>query len=299
MDLALHAEAERDDFSRSRSPFLLLDPDLRIRAVNDAYLQATDRDRGELIGADLFDAFPDNPGHPEADGVRNLGASLQHVLRTGRPHDMVIQRYDVASGGGFVEKIWSPVNVPVLDDRSRVVGVRHHVEDISELVGLAGADADANPVLSDTARDQLRHLIGHALRSRRAELRANAESHRYSAALSSIVSARYGPGPSPMSSRRARLWELVMRAGGPTTWTGWSDAVCRVAARQMPGLVGCAVVLAPEPGLRRLIAASSPAAERLDELDHVLGEGPVRTAVDNGLPVLVDDLLSETARWPV
>ena len=299
VDGALHDISERDDFSRSRSPFLLLDADLRIRAVNDAYLRAAGRDRDALLGLGVFDAFPDNPDDPDADGVRNLGASLEHVLRTGSSHDMVIQRYDVSPGGdrGFVEKLWSPVNTPVLDDRRNVVGVLHHVEDLTELVHLAGTNAAA--VLGDVARDQLRDLIGQALSSRSSESVAPAASNRFSAALSAIVSARYGPGPSPGSARRARLWELVVRSGEATTWTGWSDAVCRVAALLLPDVAGCTVSLSSQPGLHRLVAASSPEAERLDELDYVLGEGPIRTAVDTGAPVLVDDLLSEAVRWPV
>ena len=56
--------------------YLVLDPDLRIVAVSDAYTRATMTERDALLGKHIFEAFPDNPGDPEAEGVRNLRASL-------------------------------------------------------------------------------------------------------------------------------------------------------------------------------------------------------------------------------
>ena len=43
------------------------------------------RRKNGLVGQPLFSAFPDNPGDPAADGVRNLHASLQRVLAHRRP----------------------------------------------------------------------------------------------------------------------------------------------------------------------------------------------------------------------
>ena len=54
-------------------PSLLLDPDLTIRAVNTAYSTAVRRPADDLVGMAMFEAFPDNPGDAEADGVANLG----------------------------------------------------------------------------------------------------------------------------------------------------------------------------------------------------------------------------------
>jgi PAS domain-containing protein len=100
--LSLESAATSPVFTETVAPYLLLDDDLTIRAVNDAYLRATQRDREEFIGTHVFDAFPDNPADPSASGVRNLAASLERVLRTATTHQMTIQRYDVAptdSGG--------------------------------------------------------------------------------------------------------------------------------------------------------------------------------------------------------
>ena len=95
MDVALAGVAASPLFLASPAPYVLLDRRLRIRAVNAAYLNATNRAADELVGADMFEMFPDNPADPGADGVAQLSASLEHVLRSGQPHDMLVQRYDI------------------------------------------------------------------------------------------------------------------------------------------------------------------------------------------------------------
>jgi phosphoserine phosphatase RsbU/P len=123
-------------FAATPTPYLLLRPDLVICDVNDAYLAATSRDRAELIGRHVFDAFPDNPDDLTADGVANLGASLRRVLSTGRADTMALQKYDIPVGedGAFEERWWSPINTPVLDAEGAVVQIIHRVEDVTEFV---------------------------------------------------------------------------------------------------------------------------------------------------------------------
>jgi hypothetical protein len=119
-------------FDAQPTATLVLDTDLRIRAVNRAYEAAVQRSADDLLGSPLFDAFPDNPTDADADGVRNLGASLESVARRGRPHDMLVQRYDIADPvtGEWVTRVWRPVNLPVLDG-DRVVGLLHQTTDIT------------------------------------------------------------------------------------------------------------------------------------------------------------------------
>src|SRR3954447_15248590 len=118
MHEVLRATAGSQVFAVTTAPYLLLDNDLRIQAANPAYLRATGRHPDELADTFLFDAFPDNPHDPAADGVRRLGASLERVLRLGVPHDMGVQRYDIpdpATPTAFRVKVWCPVNSPLLD----------------------------------------------------------------------------------------------------------------------------------------------------------------------------------------
>jgi PAS domain S-box-containing protein len=129
--------------------YLVLDPDLRIVAVSDAYLRDTMRTREDLLGRAIFDAFPDNPEDPEATGVRNLRASLGQVVRHRAPHTMAVQKYDIQRpDGGFEVRYWCPVNSPVLGEDGRLKYVIHRVEDVTEYVRLKEAEA------------QLRQLTG-------------------------------------------------------------------------------------------------------------------------------------------
>lgn len=125
-------------FTAAPGAYLVLDRDLRIVAVTDAYLRATMTRREDVILRPLFEVFPDDPQDPAADGTRNLRASLERVLADGRADTMPVQRYAIRrpaeEGGGFEERHWSPVNSPVLDAEGRVAFIIHRVEDVTEFV---------------------------------------------------------------------------------------------------------------------------------------------------------------------
>lgn len=121
-------------FEAAPHGYLILDPDFEIIDVNQMYLDLTRTRREDLVGIGLFDAFPDNPDDPTADGVRNLRASLETARSTGRPHAMAVQKYDIpcrGPEGGFEERYWKPLNTPVVRD-GRVVALIHHVRDVTE-----------------------------------------------------------------------------------------------------------------------------------------------------------------------
>jgi PAS domain S-box-containing protein len=124
-------------FAATPSPYLILDPDLVIVEANRAYLEATGRTREDLLGKHVFQAFPDNPADPEADGVLNLDASLRRVLESHQPDTIALQRYDIpiaARPGAFEERWWSPVNTPVLGPDGQVRWIIHRVEDVTAYV---------------------------------------------------------------------------------------------------------------------------------------------------------------------
>jgi serine phosphatase RsbU (regulator of sigma subunit)/PAS domain-containing protein len=124
-------------FGATPSPYLVLGPDLVIVDVNDAYLRATRRTREDLLGKYIFDAFPDNPADPDADGVRNLSASLNRVLAARERDTMALQKYDIPimdRPGAFEERWWSPINTPVVAADGTVAWIIHRVEDVTEFV---------------------------------------------------------------------------------------------------------------------------------------------------------------------
>jgi len=118
----------RDEgFRQDPTPVVVLDDDLVIRAVNPAFEQATCRTMSVLESRYVFDAFPANPAEPDGDdGPTSMAASYERVLREGRPHNLVIQRYDIPDAldpERFVARTWLPLTVPVLGPDETRVGV--------------------------------------------------------------------------------------------------------------------------------------------------------------------------------
>ena len=138
-------------FEAMPGSYLVLDPDLRILAVSDAYVRATMTQRGQIVGKGIFEVFPDNPDDPRADGVRNLRASLRRVFDGHVADTMPVQQYDIRrpaeAGGGFEERYWKPHNSPVLDAQGRLVCIVHHVEDVTEIVRARRQGAEQDRML--------------------------------------------------------------------------------------------------------------------------------------------------------
>jgi len=132
-------------FESSPGLFLVLAParPYTIIAASDAYLRATMTKRGAVVGRAMFDIFPDNPDDPTAQGVGNLGASLDMVVSTREPNAMALQKYDIRRPDGtFEERWWSPVNSPVLAPDGSLTYIIHRVEDVSDFVRLEHAGVE-------------------------------------------------------------------------------------------------------------------------------------------------------------
>jgi PAS domain-containing protein len=128
-------------------PVLLLTPEFVVADANQAYLVATGRPRDELVGHNVFDAFPDNPEDPHSTGVQDSRESLDRVLKTGEPDVRSFQRYDVqvpGSTGAFAPRYWNAVNAPVFGSDGQIVLITHILEEITARVNrfLEGLKAD-------------------------------------------------------------------------------------------------------------------------------------------------------------
>ncbi len=124
-------------FAGIPAPCLVLGPDLVIAEANEAYLRVTGRSRRQLLGRRIFDVFPDNPADREADGPRDLRASLERVLSSRRRDAVAVHRYDLpvpGSPGEFETRWWSSVSAPVLDSDGEVAWIIHRVEDVTAYV---------------------------------------------------------------------------------------------------------------------------------------------------------------------
>jgi hypothetical protein len=75
--MSIHAVAKPDFealFASLLGLYMVLDPNLRVVAATDAYLQATMTRRAGIVGRHVFEVFPDNPDDPSADAVCNSAA---------------------------------------------------------------------------------------------------------------------------------------------------------------------------------------------------------------------------------
>ena len=179
-------------FDAAPGAYLVLGPDLMIVAVNDAYLRATLTRREDIIGRPLFEVFPDNPDDIAVDGVRNVRASLDRVLRHKRPDAMAVQKYDIpqtAEEGGFEERYWSTLNTPVLDAIGEAAWIIHRVEDVTELVRqrAAAAALDRLAIERQLVIDRLREAntaLARETEVRQQAVEANLSKSRFLAAAS-------------------------------------------------------------------------------------------------------------------
>ena len=124
----------RQLFERMPIVGYVVDRQWRIVAVTDRLLEAIHRSRDEVVGADVFETFPDNPDDPGADGAAVMRASLERAFTSGKVEKLPRQRYDAPParpGDPFEERYWHPENVPVKDESSTVTLVIHTVIDAS------------------------------------------------------------------------------------------------------------------------------------------------------------------------
>ena len=165
-------------FEAAPGSYLVLDPDLVIVAVSDAYLRDTMTVRASILGRGLFEVFPDNPDDPEATGEGNLRASLDRVRRDRVPDTMAVQKYDIrrpeAEGGAFEVRFWSPVNSPVLSPDGELAYIIHSVEDVTEVVRLEQLGTAQEHLAADLRLRNAR--VEEEVRQRSMELREAKEA---------------------------------------------------------------------------------------------------------------------------
>lgn len=286
----------RSLFHSAPAALLVLDPDLIIVEVSDAYLAATMRDRGELVGKPLFTAFPANPDDTVSDGVNRLAASLERVRHEVVTDVMAIQKYDIPQpGGGFVARYWAPVNSPVLGDDGEIVLFVHRVEDVTEFV--CSQHDDALERLADELRVCTVQMETEVFARRRAQERI-ATLEAVADSLDTAIVACDAAGRPVLRNHAARellgdllrgrpveQWPDQLRrqleralGGEPVHDTevflrhpGQSRRVLRMNIRPLAGQPELAVVVALRDVTGRRLAARLQEGEL--EIAHLIGHG--------------------------
>ncbi len=113
--------------------FLVLDPNLHIVAVSDAYLKATLSKRKDIIGKYALEAFPTNPHDKQStQTLINFKKSINIVFDKHVSHQMETQKYDIRNEAGQYQiKYWNFSNHPVLNKDGELLYIIHNVEDIT------------------------------------------------------------------------------------------------------------------------------------------------------------------------
>ncbi|MBX9854244.1 MAG: PAS domain S-box protein [Gemmatimonadaceae bacterium] len=181
-------------FESAPGCYLVLRPDgFTIVAVSEAYLEATNTARQDLLHRDLFEVFPDDPNEPGADGTSNLRRSLERVVETKRADAMAVQRYPIPRpahlGGGFEERYWSPLNAPVLSPDGRVAYIIHRVEDVTHFVRHRGA-VPSGP-LSDRALRMEADIVARSRELQKANEQLRTAQQRLLDTFESITDALF------------------------------------------------------------------------------------------------------------
>ena len=115
----------------SPNPYVLMDRDLRLVWMNQAYLAVTMRSREDITDKRMFDAFPADPA---SESYRQLDESLRHVLDTGEADEIALIRYDIARPDGTMDtRYWSATHTPVTDGDGKLQYILQHTVDVTEL----------------------------------------------------------------------------------------------------------------------------------------------------------------------
>jgi PAS domain S-box-containing protein len=123
-------------FAGLPAAFLVMTTDWRVVEANEAYVALLDRSREDLIGRNVFELFPPDPGRTDEHGAHPLQRSFETARDTGRPHAMPLFQYDVAdpATGRTVPRYWSLVAAPLLDDDGGTAFVVQRVDDVTDYV---------------------------------------------------------------------------------------------------------------------------------------------------------------------
>ena len=113
---------------------LVLDPAFTIVAQNDEHARVTESAGRKIVGQSVFAAFPDNPDDSGATGVSHIRDSLLKVMKTRKPDQLPMLRYDIKPlVGPYVTRYWSVTNIPMLGADGYVQWILIRAEEVTEL----------------------------------------------------------------------------------------------------------------------------------------------------------------------
>ncbi|GAA0615847.1 hypothetical protein GCM10010174_37220 [Kutzneria viridogrisea] len=132
------------------------------------------------------------------------------MLCQGTPRDMGVQRYDVPSPDGssaFVPMTWAPVNSPLTDPGGHVVGVLHHVEDVTAVQETLDCVRAADLVGASSVAGEAMRLATHYRRGLgRRDRRTGEPAGSAAAGSAAVTAAGWRCRGGRRRACRARCW---------------------------------------------------------------------------------------------
>ena len=150
-------------FNAAPNPYVILDPALTIVGCNEAYLAVTARQRDDIVGLNIFDAFPSDPDSPAGRMLRN---SLAKVLAEAKSDELALIPYDTSRPDEpAAVRYWSATHTPIFDAEGQVAFILQHTTDITDVerlrsgaLGAQGAQEQAG-FLGRVAAVQAENLV--------------------------------------------------------------------------------------------------------------------------------------------
>jgi PAS domain S-box-containing protein len=116
---------------------VVLDRDLTIVALNDAYAEVTGRTEQELTGTNFFEAYPQNPREPTSRGAEVQRQALESVLATGEQNMLLLHRFSIPRPqhtGEFEPRWWNVTNRAIRGAGGEVELIIHSIDDVTAFV---------------------------------------------------------------------------------------------------------------------------------------------------------------------
>ncbi len=147
-------------FRESPNAYFVISSDFVLLDMNEAWLRLVGRAREELVGRNVFHAFPADPDGANPTQAEELKASIDRVFETGRPDVLAVIRYPIPistiEGDGFRDEYWSVSHHPIRDREGRVVLAFQHTQNVTGLPdtleqAIVDVDRQWGDALIDTA----------------------------------------------------------------------------------------------------------------------------------------------------
>ncbi|WP_298721139.1 HWE histidine kinase domain-containing protein [uncultured Ferrovibrio sp.] len=125
-------------FDHLPTPHLLMDANLEIVEMNRAYLQASMRNREDLIGLNVVAAFP-----IDDESRERLYESLMRTREYGVVDVITLPPHasprPAAIGGGFEHRYWSYVHTPIRNSQGEIAFILQQIQDVTDFQRLKDA----------------------------------------------------------------------------------------------------------------------------------------------------------------